>query len=217
MDIYDDPNIPTIQEYGGYTLKEMLMDPSISPQVKQQEVERVGASAVELNYYDSIATNAELWGKFYQTEDSPKKKQQFVDNNTTVNKQELSSVTKDVTAVLPAFSYELESIGLDKMDAANLLVQTAVHESGGLKYKEQLGGGPAKSYFQVEPKTVKSIIKNSSSILGPKFEQATGVSKKDLEKHSTKDIEELLLTNQRFAAAMALATYYTQIKSKGGV
>lgn len=42
----------------------------------------------------------------------------------------------------------------------DMIVGTALHESAGLKYNRQLGGGPALSYFQIEPVTHKDLWKN---------------------------------------------------------
>lgn len=42
--------------------------------------------------------------------------------------------------------------------AEELLLATAVHESDGLKYLRQRGGGPARSFFQIEPATARWLI-----------------------------------------------------------
>ena len=66
----------------------------------------------------------------------------------------------------------------------------------------------------LQPDTVKDIAKNASGILGGKFTEYTGVSAGDLKNMSTSEIEELLLTNQKFAASMAIVTYYRNQKKK---
>ena len=45
-------------------------------------------------------------------------------------------------------------------DAVNLVWGTGAHESAGFKYRKQLGGGPALSYFQIEPNTFNDIVSN---------------------------------------------------------
>ena len=44
--------------------------------------------------------------------------------------------------------------------AEKLLLMTACHESGGFRYKQQVGGGPALSYYQIEPRTLHDLIGN---------------------------------------------------------
>lgn len=44
--------------------------------------------------------------------------------------------------------------------AENLLLMTACHESGGFVHDKQVGGGPALSYYQIEPDTLKDLYIN---------------------------------------------------------
>ena len=44
--------------------------------------------------------------------------------------------------------------------AEQLLLMTACHESGGFRYDRQVGGGPALSYYQIEPATLKDLYTN---------------------------------------------------------
>lgn len=41
--------------------------------------------------------------------------------------------------------------------AENLLLGTALHESGGFRWTEQLDGGPARGFYQMEPDTLKDL------------------------------------------------------------
>jgi len=54
----------------------------------------------------------------------------------------------------------LKYMGMPSLNAEELLIATAVHESVGLEYIRQLGGGPALSLFQIEPATHRDIWKN---------------------------------------------------------
>ena len=47
----------------------------------------------------------------------------------------------------------LQDMGLYSPTAEKLLLMTACHESMGFRYKVQMGGGPARSYYQIEPET----------------------------------------------------------------
>lgn len=49
---------------------------------------------------------------------------------------------------------------LDSVTARQLLVGTAVHESAHFDAPLQYGGGPARSYFQIEPFTFRSLLQH---------------------------------------------------------
>jgi hypothetical protein len=53
----------------------------------------------------------------------------------------------------------LADLGLYSVQAGNLLLGTAMVESG-LKYVRQLGGGPALGVYQMEPATYHDIFRN---------------------------------------------------------
>lgn len=53
----------------------------------------------------------------------------------------------------------LQKMGMDSPAAEKLLLMTACHESGGFKYDRQIGG-PALSYYQIEPATLKDLYEN---------------------------------------------------------
>lgn len=54
----------------------------------------------------------------------------------------------------------LQRMGMGSPAAEKLLLMTACHESMGFKHKEQLGGGPALSYYQIEPATLLDLHRN---------------------------------------------------------
>ncbi|MDP5041264.1 MAG: hypothetical protein NWQ26_10405, partial [Paraglaciecola sp.] len=63
------------------------------------------------------------------------------------------------------FQHEVIRPVLEKMHASNLaaeelLLGTAVQESLNFKYRRQMGNGPARSYFQMEPATHDDIWNN---------------------------------------------------------
>jgi hypothetical protein len=53
----------------------------------------------------------------------------------------------------------LHHVGLWSPAAENLLVGTAIQESR-LRYLEQLGGGPARGVYQIEPTTHRDLFEN---------------------------------------------------------
>jgi len=53
----------------------------------------------------------------------------------------------------------LQAMGMGGVAAEKMLLMTAAHESMGFRYRKQLGG-PALSYFQIEPATLDDLYSN---------------------------------------------------------
>jgi hypothetical protein len=74
--------------------------------------------------------------------------------------------------------------------------------------KVQKGGGPARSYWQVEPKTAMDLVKNSSAYFGPKFHKIFGEnSLKTLQRYNEQQMADALLKNNHLAASFAAAKW----------
>ena len=76
------------------------------------------------------------------------------------------------------------------------------------KTKTQMGGGPAKSYWQVEPETAKDILTNAPNYFGKKFEEkfsnTYGLNAKEkLSNMSTEQLSEALEKDDSLAATFA--------------
>jgi hypothetical protein len=97
----------------------------------------------------------------------------------------------------------LEALGLDGdlQAATELLLGTAMQESG-LVFRKQLGGGPARGLFQMEPATHDDIWANFL-----KFRAALAAKIRQFLAGREVDAEELI-DNDRYAAAMARIQYY---------
>ena len=54
----------------------------------------------------------------------------------------------------------LDEMGMRSAAAEKLLIMTAAHESLGFRYRRQQGGGPALSYYQIEPATLDDLYEN---------------------------------------------------------
>lgn len=54
--------------------------------------------------------------------------------------------------------------GMYSAEAVTLLAMIAAHESGGGKYRRQIGGGPARGIFQMELETHKQVWLHSDTI-----------------------------------------------------
>ena len=53
----------------------------------------------------------------------------------------------------------LDEMAMNSPAASKLLMMTATHESMGFRYRAQVGG-PALSYFQIEPNTLNDLYEN---------------------------------------------------------
>ncbi len=95
----------------------------------------------------------------------------------------------------------LERLELRSEAAENLVVGTALHESGGLRWLEQLGGGPARGVYQIEPATHDDMWKN---FLGYRHQLADTVGALLASAPSRHD---QLVTNLAYATAMARVHY----------
>ena len=163
----------------------------------------------------NILTNEKIvndWGTLYQTTNDPKK-----------NKRALKAISKD---------YKVPDEAVKAIDAASTVFEGDKNLSkkelieygnaigqieSGYKTKVQIGGGPARSYWQVEPKTALDLLNNSSAIFGEKFEKLfSGNSKytysgdgmsavKYLSSLSEEKMSILLKRDDTLAAVMALA------------
>jgi len=101
----------------------------------------------------------------------------------------------------------------EKTRARQILYRTAIHESQRLEHRRQViskGGklleeGPARSIFGVEPATAKAMVHWSQDHRRAMdlLTRTSGLSAKDLSRMSKDKMADLLMSNEKFAAAMA--------------
>lgn len=96
----------------------------------------------------------------------------------------------------------LKRIGLSGTAAEELLLGTAVQESLNFKYRRQIGGGPARGYYQMEPATHNDIWEN---YLKYRFELSKKIE--SLLTAAGADKIEELEHNDEYATAMARVHY----------
>ena len=102
----------------------------------------------------------------------------------------------------------LYQLGLWSLAAENLLVGTAIHESGGLNYIDQVTGpgdttlGPAYGLYQIEEATLNDLFDNFLKFRPRLAEMAIA-----LEAPMPKRVLQLV-TNLAFATAVARLIYY---------
>lgn len=132
-----------------------------------------------------------------------------------LSKEEITSKIKEVATVLN--KYESLIPGFDKVDAIRLLAGTMAVESD-FTHQVQLGGGPARSYLQVEPKTA---FDNNFNYIAYRPKLVTAQSKATkLKVFSQDNIKNELLENFEFAVFHARLKYYRSpvvLLSKSGL
>ena len=110
----------------------------------------------------------------------------------------------------------LKRIGKHSDEAERLLLGTAIQESH-LKHRRQLGGGPARGLFQMEPATHDEIWENFlSTRRRSELADAIRMMKTDPDADGAEELE----NNDVYACAMARAHYLrvpTAIPTAGGV
>lgn len=103
----------------------------------------------------------------------------------------------------------LRWLGLWSKEAEEIVLGTAVHESGGLQYIKQVGGGPALGFPQMEPRTYLDLWSNFIVYRRDLCD--------DMEQHFGKDARvspHLLLTNLELGVAMCRIHY---LRSPGNI
>ena len=107
-----------------------------------------------------------------------------------------NAATFRLTVIDPA----LHKLGLYSPGMSDLLLGTAVHESGGFKWSTQRKGGPARGYFQMEGNTHDDIWANYL-----KYHKHLADSVRATLAKGETAAAETLITNPVYAAAMAAA------------
>lgn len=105
------------------------------------------------------------------------------------------------------------------INAYNLLLGTIAQESN-FKYEKQLNGGPARSFFQIEPASAKDILVNYISYYDKNkkiqyraeilliLRRISNLTIQEITNPTNARIEEELLTNFKFATLIARLLYY---------
>jgi hypothetical protein len=96
----------------------------------------------------------------------------------------------------------LKKLGLYSEAASDLLLGTAIQESGGFRWNKQLGGGPARGYFQMEKNTHDDIWENYLAYR----KSLSELVKHTLSADDKADVE-TLVSNSNYAAAMTRIHY----------
>ena len=95
----------------------------------------------------------------------------------------------------------LKLLDLYSSSASNLLLGTALVESG-LTYRKQIGGGPGRGLFQIEPATFHDVYGRYLRIRARLLERVNSLCSKD----GTAPVDQLY-TNDRLGCAIARLRY----------
>lgn len=100
----------------------------------------------------------------------------------------------------------LHALDMHGLAAERLMLGTAAHESDGLRFIRQVGGGPALSFFQIEPATARDVI--NRWMQAPARGRLWALFQTAFEFEAHHSIEARLLCDLRFACAVARLRYY---------
>ena len=101
----------------------------------------------------------------------------------------------------------LEDMGMWSPSAEKLLLMTACHESGGFRTRVQDGGGPARSFFQIEPESAIDLYDNHLVFRSEKMRALDKFYPKDVCGRDRIKVEGEALINDRYACAVARMIY----------
>ena len=188
--------IAAIKGYGGFTSNEkQLAMSSVNRKTSLKNEEIVN-----------------IWGTTFQTTNDPKKNARAlkaISNTYNIPNEAQKSIQSVVQIYVGDKGFTEQQL----TELANAIGQI----ESGYKTKVQIGGGPARSYWQVEPTTALDLLNNSSAIFGPKFENFFSIkygtnAVKFLANKSKKEMSQLLESDSDLAVAMALGVIVNRKK-----
>ena len=165
------------------------------------------ASRTDVNPYNSFVQE---WSKNYQTDQDPVKERRA--KASLEGEWELPEDAKGPLDIASTI-FDKDS-GFTKEELYEYGANTGQVESG-YKTKVQYGGGPARSYWQVEPATALDLLNNSPALFGGNFETmfadkygSENMSAKDgLSTMTAEEMSKLLEEDDALAATFSLGTY----------
>lgn len=161
----------------------------------------MGAAALAANtMYGDFASD---WSKHYQTSNDQNKETRA----RSIANSKYTIPPEAERAIQVAASIFAGDEGKTHQQIVEYLRHTGAVESG-YRTKVQYGGGPARSYWQVEPATAMDLVKNSAPLFGKKFHAKFG--KNALKQAQTFDIKKWATGLEKFdelGATMAAAKW----------
>ena len=173
-----------------------------------------------------------IWSKYYKTymkydnklkkltlmsakeiENQEKKAMKRLNNGNYVVKEDAKP------SIISAVKVFKGQYGLSDQKLTKIIENIGQIESQ-YKTKTQYEGGPARSYWQVEPASAISFVKNASPLLKGNFEKEfAGIKRpsgttvvKYLQSLNEKQMQDILLENGNLAATLSLGMFLNRIK-----
>ena len=165
------------------------------------------ASRTDVNPYNSFVQE---WSKNYQTDQDPVK-----ERRAKASLEGEWELPEDAKGPLDIASTVFDGdSGFTKDELYKYGSNTGQVESG-YKTKVQYGGGPARSYWQVEPATALDLLNNSPALFGGNFETMFAdkygsenmSAKEGLSTMTAEEMSKLLEEDDALAATFSLGTY----------
>jgi hypothetical protein len=155
---------------------------------------------------------AQLWSRYYQSTNNPQKEKRALQ---VINSFDTARLPNDAEHAINTAIYIFGGdMGVPQEVLKDVLIYTGAIESG-YKTKSQYGGGPAQSYWQVEPETAIDLLINSKSLFGNKFKKTFGetaqqlLNIKDKSPKNLQVVSNLLKNNDELGASFAAAKWIT--------
>ena len=194
-----------------------LQGEGAEPEVVQSAVEKTMETFVDIKEGLKFAN---IWSSLYQTENNPIKYGKYlydVARFSDGSAPEEEGIARESLAAAGAFVEDFKAIdpSLDLNKVTTLLKHTAYHESNGGEFDEQMGGGPARGWWQVEPTTARDLISLTGTdgmpkqnLIGPLAEGVMGYKADELRAMSDEDFAEVLKV-PAVSAVFAASKYAT--------
>ena len=157
--------------------------------------------------YDTFLSE---WSKNYQTDQDPEKEARALEDlDTTWELPDDAKGPLDIASTIFA-----GDSGFTKDELYQYGANTGQVESG-YDTKVQYGGGPARSYWQVEPETALDLLKSRPILFGEEFEKMFSgkygsenmSARKGLSLMTLDEMSKLLEGDDELAATLSLGTY----------
>ena len=178
-----------------------LQSEGAEPEVVQSAIEKTMETFVDIKEGLKFAN---IWSSLYQTENNPIKYGKYlydVARFSDGSAPEEEGIARESFYAAGAFVEDFKAIdpSLDLNKITTLLKHTAYHESNGGEFDEQMGGGPARGWWQIEPTTARDLISLTGTdgmpkqnLIGPLAEGVMGYKADELRAMSDEDFAEVL-------------------------
>ena len=184
---------------------------------KDRENNKVKASKINYNFDENDKFIDELWGKYYQGDNSKIKNDAA---KKRLNKK--FNVPNDAINAINVVAQLFEGDGRFTLEEIKTYLIKIGQIESEYDTKVQDKGGPARSYWQVEPFTANDLLTNSSVIFGNKFNKhfKNKYSKNNmsaseyLQSLTLPKLSKLIEKDDELGAAFAAAKIVTTFNSK---